>query len=265
MTRPALLVVSAAGLLAHDLYLRPRAFRVAREHTAIVEFHNGDDFPNSQSPPVVARVRDAQVVSPRGVQPVQALRVEGTAAVAEFRVPDAPAFLMTARTVPHFIELTPKLFTEYLEHESLSHVIDWRHEHGESHKPGREIYSKYVKSILHTGGPDPFVCRPAGMTIEFVPLVDPAALQLGQPLTVQALFRGAPLKGLHVEASSSASGSGEVKLRQLGRTDAQGRISVPLDTAGLWKLHGIQMERRADTREADWESFWVSLTFEVRP
>ncbi|MCC6536422.1 MAG: DUF4198 domain-containing protein [Bryobacterales bacterium] len=264
MKKTLLLLTAAASLLAHDLYLRPRAFRIPRGRTALVEFHNGDAFPQSQSPPVLARVRDAQVVSAGGVQPVRPLRVEGRAAVADFRPPDAAAFLLIARTVPNYIELAPHLFTEYLEHESLLHVIEWRRKHGEADKPGRELYSKYVKSIVHTGGPDPFVCKPTGQTIEFVPQVDPAALQLGQPLQVQVLFRGAPAAGLHVEAASNSL-AGAVKLRQLGRTDAQGRISIPLDTAGLWKLHAIKMERRTDTREADWESFWASLTFEVRP
>jgi hypothetical protein len=29
------------------------------------------------------------------------------------------------------------------------------------------------------------------------------------------------------------------------------------------KLHAIHMVRRADRKDADWESHWASLTFEV--
>jgi uncharacterized GH25 family protein len=92
-----------------------------------------------------------------------------------------------------------------------------------------------VKSILHTGGPDAFVSRPVGETIEFVPLADPASLKPGQRLTVQILFRCAPTPDLHVEASSSES-NGAVKHRQLGRTDRAGKVEVPLEVPGLWKL-----------------------------
>jgi hypothetical protein len=39
------------------------------------------------------------------------------------------------------------------------------------------------------------------------------------------------------------------------------RIAVPV-TPGRWRLHTILMER-ITTPDADWESFWATLTFEV--
>ncbi len=183
-------------------------------------------------------------------------------AAGGFTTPAASGLLLTARTIPNFIELDPVKFEQYLEHENLQWVIEWRKSHGESSKPGRELYSKYVKSIVHTGGPDSFVCRPSGQTIEFVPLVDPASLSPGQSLKVRILFRGSPAPNLHVEAASLSGGV--VKQRDVGRTDSQGQINIPLDVAGIWKLHAIRMER-SNSNKADWESFWASLTFEVTP
>jgi hypothetical protein len=40
-----------------------------------------------------------------------------------------------------------------------------------------------------------------------------------------------------------------------------GRILIPVK-GGKWRLHAIQMERASDS-EADWESFWATLTFEI--
>ena len=263
--RFSLFLTLSLALAAHDLYLRPRHFTVAAGQSGVVEFHNGDAFPNSQVPPVLARLKDANIVTPAGSQPLTGLKIADPMAVASFTAPAKGAFLLTARTTPNFIELEAKKFEEYLAHESLQHALDWRAKNGESAKNGRELYSKYVKSILRVSPePDPFVTRPLGLPIEFVPAVDPASLKPGQPLTIQILLRGKPAPGLHVEASSLST-AGAVNQRQLGRTDAQGRIRVPLDVPGLWKLHAIHIERRADTKPADWESLWASLPFELRP
>ena len=47
----------------------------------------------------------------------------------------------------------------------------------------------------------------------------------------------------------------------IGKTDAQGRIALPVKS-GKWRLHTIYMERIAEP-DADWESFWATLTFEI--
>lgn len=257
-----IILTLTAGLFGHDLYLRPRTFRLAPGQAGVVEFHNGEAFPNSQVPPVLARLRGTKVLSVKGEQPLTGVRILGKAAVGSFKAPEAPAFLVLAETTPNYIELPALKFEEYLAHENLVSISEWRKAHGEAGKPGREMYSKYVKAILHTGAADAFVTKPVGQAIEFVPLTDPASLKRGDRLTVQILFRGSPAASLHVEASSAAVG-GAVKHRQLGRTDLAGKIEIPLDVAGLWKLHAIFMQRRQDTAQADWESFWASITFEV--
>lgn len=259
--RTLLILTLTAGLFGHDLYLRPRGFRLAPKQAGVVEFHNGEAFPNSQVPPVLARLRGMKVLSPRGEQPLTGVRVVGKAALGSFKAPESPSFLIVGETMPNYIELPAPKFEEYLAHESLVSISEWRKTNGEAGKPGREIYSKYVKAILHTGTSDVFVTKPVGQTIEFVPMVDPASLKPGDKLTVQILFRGSPAASLHVEASSATGGT--VKERQLGRTDREGKIEITLDVTGLWKLHAIRMERRQDTEKADWESFWASLTFEV--
>lgn len=259
--RTVILFTLTAALFGHDLYLRPRLFRFTPGQAGTVEFHNGEAFPESQVPPVLARLQGTRVLSPQGAHPLTGVRIVGKAAFANFKAPAAPAFLVVGHTVPNFIELDAKKFEEYLAHEHLTAISDWRKAHGESAKPGREFYSKYVKTILHTGAPDAFVTRPIGAPIEFVPLADPATKKPGDKLTVQILFHGAPAPNLHVEAAY-ASGK-DVKERPMGRTNQEGKIDIPLDSPGLWKLHAIHMQRRQDTKQADWESHWASLTFEV--
>jgi len=253
--------LAAVTLAGHDLYLKPSAFRLKPGAKSTVAFHNGDNFPSSEAAPTLSRLREVNLVTASGKRVLVNLRQQDKFALADFIVPDEPAFLLTAHTIPNFIEMEPAKFRDYLKHEHLDAIVDWRAEHGEAAKSGREMYSKYVKSILHTGQPDPSVTRPVGFTVEFVPLVDPGSLKAGANLPVRVLFRGQPLAGTQVEAQSYFDG--KVKERQLGQTNGVGEIQIPLDTPGFWKLHTIRMERRADTSQAEWESFWASLTFEV--
>jgi hypothetical protein len=261
--RNALVMVCMASCLpAHDLYLSPRGFVMKPGQSAQVEFHNGDAFPESQVPPRVERLRDVEVRWAGGKSPMRDVRAEGNKGLATFTAPSADAFLLIARTTPNLLELDAPKFEEYLNHEGLEWVVEWRRKNGEGSTRSRELYGKYVKSILHTGGPDPFVTKPVGFAIEFVPDVDPVTLKAGQKLGLQVLFRGKPAPaGIRVEASSYFQGKAENNI--VGRTDAKGRIEVPLNRPGLWKLHAIQMIRLEDRKQADWESFWASLTFEL--
>jgi uncharacterized GH25 family protein len=261
MKLPLTLLAVSVYVAGHDLYLKPEAFRLASGTKSTVAFHNGDDFPNSAAAPTLARLREVNVVTAAGKQPMTNLRQQDKIALADFTAPSDAAFLLTTHTIPNFIELQPKEFEDYLKHEHLDTVVEWRAKNSESAKPGRERYSKYVKSILHTGVPDASVTKPVGFPVEFVPLVDPASLKKGQRLRVRVLLRGQPLAGTHVEAQSFFEG--KVKERQLGRTNAAGEMEIPLDTPGFWKLHTIRMERLTGDQEADWESLWASLTFEV--
>ena len=61
------------------------------------------------------------------------------------------------------------------------------------------------------------------------------------------------------------SKAGTAKFEIVGRTDAKGRVRVPIKAIGAQKLHALVMERCVEPKVADWESFWASLTFEIQP
>lgn len=249
----------AISLSAHDLYLRLQSYQPVAGAKVRLEFHNGDQFPASEVPVKVERLRDTRVV---GGAAFQDLRIEGTATVADIIAPNVPGlFAVTARTIRNFIQLEATKFEDYLKHEGLAALVEWRKQHGETMKPGREFYSKYAKALGYVGSPGGEFATPAGLAIEFVPMANPYTLRPGQPLPVRVLFRGQPQAGLAVAVAHA--GGGRVSNRVVGVTNAQGEIAVPLTGAGLWKLHTIMMERTADTKDADWESFWASFTFEI--
>lgn len=250
-----LLVAGAAW--GHDLYLMPDSFVVKTGARVSVSMHNGDEFPGSDGPPALARLRDSAVVGAKGQAPMENVRAEEKRGRAEYTAP-AGGFVLMTRTVPHFIDLSPESFHKYLEHEGLGWVVEWRKKNGEAGARGRELYSKHAKAIAHAGAGASVATKPVGHAVEIVPLQDPASIRPGGTLPFQVLFQGKPA-GVMAVAASSVSGSTQLK------TDAHGRGSVTLSREGPWKLHAIKMVRLEQREKADWESFWASLTFEVRP
>src|SRR6185503_18616679 len=139
---------------------------------------------------------------------------------------------------------------------NLTAAIESRKKLGETERPGRERYSMYVKSLVLAGAPNDGYKRVVGLPIEIVPEKDPLQVKSGQSLPVRVLFRGKPAADLQLFAASVG-----VPNKNIGKTDANGRISVPVKS-GRWRLHSILMQRITEPA-ADWESFWATLTFEI--
>jgi len=256
-----LVAVGCAGLLAHDLYLMPASFTPEPGQELLVVFQNGDGFPEGEAPVAPERLRSTELHSRAGRRPFTQIVAGERSTTARVIVPGEGVAVLAAATLPRFIELKPGDFERYLEHEQLTAILAWRRAHGEETRPGREIYSKYAKALVCAGKPDDFWSYRAGLTIEFVPEANPYALRPGDELPVRLYFRGSPASGAPVEIAWLEAG--KARIEHIGRTDAEGRIRVRLRAPGPHRLHTIIMERYHNPAEADWESFWASLTFAV--
>lgn len=260
--RSAVLALILTGTLgAHDLYLMPDNFTPKAGTQLRVVFHNGDEFPIATSATKPERLRNTRLLSRAGKAEFEKITAQPTFTTAEVRVPGAGTAILTANTLPNFIELDPKKFTDYLTHENLTNALQWREAHGETGKPGRERYTKFVKSLLKSDKGDDYFKEKTGLTIEIIPEVDPYSLKPGQALPVQVLFHGKPAAAVAVESAWLEAGKAE--MQTFGRTNAQGRITLPIKATGPHRLHAIVMERCAEPQAADWESSWASLTFAI--
>ncbi|MCI0628952.1 MAG: DUF4198 domain-containing protein [Acidobacteria bacterium] len=257
-----LLLAGVVPAFSHDLYMMPEKFVMQPATQLQVVFQNGDEFPEASSPVKPERLRNTKLVWRAGTANFENIIAEATRTTAMVRVPGAGLAILTAQTIPNFIKLDPKKFRSYLEHENLTNALKWREAHGEANKPGRERYSKYVKSLIQAGKPDEYYRQRTGLTIEIIPEADPYLLRPGAMLPVQVLFRGSPAVDVAVE--SAWLENGKAKMETVGRTDGSGRVRIPVKAAGPHRFHAIVMERCAEPQVADWESFWASLTFEIQ-
>jgi uncharacterized GH25 family protein len=239
-----LFLASAHLLIAHDFWIELSNFYPAPNELVRAYLKAGEKF---QGQPVV---RDQSLI---------ALFVCGTNAIIGLDGKD-PAGIFRAgyagvvgyRSIPRPIELPPVKFEEYLWQEGLEKIVSLRHEHGDAQKPGREIYSRCAKALL---GTSPDAAQPLGFRLELIPDHTP---RFG-PLTVRLVFERAALPGALVLAMNKA----DPENRQVVRSDAQGQAAFTLSKTGLWLIKAVHMIP-ARSADADWESLWASLTFELR-
>ena len=259
-----LLALLALGLAvpagAHDLWLVADPPTVAAGESLHLEAATGMRFPESLSAVTPDRVAGFWVLDAAGQRhEVAGARADGNLLRADVSL-EAPGVALAALAIePRTLELSAEDFNEYLEHDGLPQILEQRRSRGELEEGVRESYAKYAKAIVAVGdgGSRDLAMRPVGLRIEIVPLRDPGGVGQGGELPVQVLFEDKPLEGVYVYALAAGA---EVYVDG-HRTDGDGRASVPLPAAGLMSLHCIHMRPHADAGQADWESFFATVSF----
>jgi hypothetical protein len=249
----ALVAVQAS---AHDFWIEPSTFHpaVGDRVTAALRVGQklaGDPLPNI--PPLIDRfvlrssAGERPLVGRPGADPA------GIAFIAE-----GGLHWIGYQSNPYPVTLDAAKFEDYLRDEGLERIIDARKKSGQSAAPGRERFYRCAKALLDTPGAAPFDA-PLGFTLELVPRKNPYAMKTAGELPLTLTFRGKPIANVLVVAMSKTDPEKAVR----ARTDAKGRVTLPLAHAGFWLIKAVHMEAAPADAGADWESWWASITFEL--
>ena len=250
-----------------DFYLIPSNFRITSGEKIKIGIHNGS-FPQNEAStaPELDKLRDVLVFSNTIKTEVTGLTNHGSSVMGEAQIAQKGNAVLTACTLPAYVDLPVNDFEKYIRQEGLGHVLETPAVAGgmapDLTKSVRERFSQYAKSLLLNDQSNEIFQKPTGMALEFVPDRNPSALRRDERLPVRVLWNGKPAVGLQVEAAYSSGEYGESRI--VGRTDRDGRVFVTLGKKGLWRLHTVAMERCRDTKAADFESSRATLTFEIR-
>lgn len=279
MTRRALalaaagLVVGAAALAAHDLFLKLESYFLEPNAEATAWLMNGT-FERSEAVVARDRMADVRLVGPGPDAaerlPRSAWRDTARRSLVSFETGGAGTWVLGVSTRPRPIELSGEDFDAYLEHDGILDVLESRREAGRTDTLVREIYAKHVKAVLQVGDARSEGWRAElGYPAEIVPLVNPYDLGAGDELPVRVLVDGEPAAGQLVygawEGFSPPEGAGPGEREPVRvRTDGEGVARVPLEAPGRWYVRLIHMRRAPDDPEVDYVSEWATLTFEVR-
>ena len=165
----------------------------------------------------------------------------------------------------NMITLSAEDFASYLEHDGILDTLAEFAAAG-STSDVRERYSKHVRVIIQVGDErSKDFSRPLGYPIEILLQDNPYELTVGDTLNFQVIFDGQPAGNQLVYADYQGFGSTQehdghaVSLR----TDENGFASFVLETKGIWYISLIHM-KKIDDPEADYQSDWATVTFEIR-
>ncbi len=261
----AAVVLWAAPVRAHDTWLVPSTFRPRPGAMVKLSIATSEAFPTSDGAVAADRVARFAVRAGGGEQQVTGYAVDGNFLVGSADAPAGGHMIAIAETKPRLIKLEAPQFNEYIRHEELQHVNTARKAAGQSETMGREMYRKIAKTALCVGTQvdDALYARPFGLWLEIIPERSPCGLRAGDALTVRVLFDGKPLAGAHVAAGYEGVTGHSYPVWI--PTDKNGRATVKLDRAGAWFVRTLHMIPLEGDKEAEWQSAFSTLTFEVLP
>ncbi len=159
------------------------------------------------------------------------------------------------------IELECKKFERYLKEKGLDAIIERRRQRNESDQAAREIYSRCAKSLIvatsNANDKKPARDRAVGMPLEIVAQFDPCAGKTPGVMTFQVLYDGKPLQNVQVTALSQTN----KQPAQKTRSDKNGMVTFRVGDGGPWLVECTHMRPTPERDNADYESYWASLTF----
>lgn len=169
---------------------------------------------------------------------------------------------------PDYIALPAEVFENYLVHEGLDDAVaEFRATNDRT--TIRERYTKHAKGIFQVGKPlsDDFK-HVLDYKAEIFVEQNPSSVSVGDEMSIQVMYDGKPLANQQVYVSHASTGAPEEasipEIAAYGlRTDEDGRASFKITEKDKWYIQLIHMQK-VDDEDADWESNWSTITFEIR-
>ena len=254
----ALPALSALPLRAHDFWIEPSTFTPAPGQRVAVRLRVGQELrgdPVPRDPSLMERFLEG---GPGGDAPVPGRAFIEPAGFVAFEDPGLYAIVYDSLRSP--LELDAAKFEDYLKLEGLEKISALRARRGQTAAAGKEVFSRCAKSLVAVAdGTGAGWDRVFGQRLELVAEKNPYTLAGGGELPVRLLYAGKPLAGALVVAFQRDRTDAKVS----ARSDAKGRVRLKLDRPGFWLVKAVHMIPAPQEANADWESFWSSLTFEV--
>ena len=251
------LATGSAG--AHDMWLEPATFTPASGATVPIGLWVGHGVDRDPVPRQESRIlRFESLSADGGGRDLAGVAGTHPAGVLRNVPPGATAVVYVSDDA--FSSLPAGPFHDYLLEEGLEGIVEARKTSGTSAEPGRERFSRSLKSLLTAGGGPPRD-REAGIPLELT-IQGLEEIDRGYRVTLRLTLRSRPLAGALIDAEPLDAVSHDTPAVG-ARSKEDGTVRFDL-AAGSWKLAAVHMEA-VEAPDADWKSLWTTLTFHLPP
>ncbi|AKH99933.1 nickel uptake transporter family protein [Hoeflea sp. IMCC20628] len=255
----AMLAVSPVS--AHEFWIEPHVFSIKPQTEIRADLRVGQDFKGDAFPYIPSRFTAFKHYDSLGETDIT-----GTTG-------DLPALTLMPQSeglnIFTYVSVGERIrfkewekFAAYLELEGLNSIPARHDARGLSRDDVRELYTRCAKTLVNVGDATRDQDRATGMRLELVAGQNPQALSAGAKMSFTLLWEGQPLDDTQV-ALFQRGNDGTLAARTLARTNENGQASFTLPASGTYLAAGVHMIEAPAERNADWESYWASLTFAV--
>jgi uncharacterized GH25 family protein len=254
---------------AHEFWLQPDTFFAQPGQVVNIEVLVGEHFQGERSEGKKNRISQYTHWTGSTKEEIAPKLTEGHYGSVPLKLATPGTHLIAFANTNKYLEMRADSFLLYLQEDGLDPVIQWRKQHNQTQKRSREFYRRCVKTLIQVGPPhvqDSSYSCDTGMPLEIIPNQNPYNLKPGATLSFTVLFENKPLANALVRYWNRAAISHSAPAaftEQQQRTDAKGQVRFELK-AGNNMISLVQMVSYADTKQADWQSYWGSLTFGCR-
>ena len=254
-----IMLFSISNLSAHDFWLEANPFYSKPGTNVDISILVGEDMFGETLPNIPADYSDFSYTTKKGRK-----KISGEIArypAGYFEVSEAGYYAIGYRATEREVSLEGEKFTDYLKKQGLDKIIAFREKNQLTDRKVNEIYSRCVKTIVKVGedSHNDYSQQQFGYTLEITPLENPYDKKIGDTLGIKVSYLGQALNDTLVSAFTKESPQNKQKVR----TNSHGIAEININKKGRWLLTSVEMIP-SQKEFVDWESFWASLSFELR-
>lgn len=253
-----LAILLGTALLAHEYVLIAYKYVVKKGDNLELHLFVSDGFNIELERPVQKSItKSFELISEHGKTNLLGTANEGDLPVLKMKVDFEGLAIVHMERDYAKITMANTDFENYLKLDNIENISIEKTKKAEQ----TERYTRYLKALIQSNikENDTLFKTRIGHTFEIVPLQNPYTLQKNDWIFAQVFFMGKPLSNKVITARNRVGN--EPATVQYSRTDANGICSFKLEREGNWFFHATHMIPSTDQTEADWESFWTTLSF----
>ncbi len=247
---------------SHELWISPTQYGVSSGASIAADIRVGETFRGSSYPFIPEDNARLDLAMGDRLTPISGRM--GDMPAISIQAPGAGlAVIVYQSTAGVVLYDKPEMFPAFVAHKDFKGVMAAHKARGLPSIGFRESFRRFAKSLIAVGG-GAGADRAYGLETEIIALANPYTDDLTAGFPVRVLYQGKPRSGVRVEVFARAA-DGAVTVSTL-RTDAAGRVSVPVAAATEYLIDSVVMrplDGGGPENKPVWESLWASLTFKT--